>query len=69
MQIISDIFLELLDHRVCIFQYQSSFFTSPLIFLIHDMDILLTTKPVSFVFFIIHDSFVNLIQWKFCADH
>ena len=33
MQNISDIFLELLDHRVCIFQYQSSFFTLPLIFL------------------------------------
>ena len=47
IQNISDIFLELLDHRVCIFQYQSSFFTLPLIFLIHDRDILLTTKPVS----------------------
>ena len=72
MQIISDIFLELLDHRVCIFQYQSSFFTSPLIFLIHDMDILLTTKPVSFCIFyyfmtllliLFNGNFVQIIKY------
>ena len=72
MQIISDIFLELLDHRVCIFQYQSSFFTLPLIFLIHDMDILLTTKPVSFCIFyyfmtllliLFNGNFVQIIKY------
>ena len=72
MQNISDIFLELLDHRVCIFQYQSSFFTLPLIFLIHDMDILLTTKPVSFWIFyylstllliLFNGNFVQIIRY------